>query len=409
LDVELGDLDGDDDLDALVTNIGYSDLGAQTVWLNDGIGNYSPHPATPRFGEDNSDGGALGDLDGDGDLDLVVANFDSAFVWLNNGVGSFSRHPTTPSFGPWGSLDVALGDLDGDDDLDAVVANHGTSGNSDTVWLNDGAGNFTPHPITPAFGTSHGNDVALGDLDGDGDLDAVVANGDFDNPDEPQTVWLNRNRKVDLWIAKLATPAVVTPGEAITFTLVYSNTGLDVATGAVITDLVPVSVTIDTIVSSGVAITPTGTISYAWQVQDLAPGQGGVITLSGVISSGLPAGAVFTNTAIIAAGIWGDVATATVMTQDEPISGLEAINDSHTVLGQATTLTATIAAGTNVSYHWGFGDGEFGAGAVVVHTYPAAGLYTAVVTATNSVTEHTATTTVTVKHRVYLPLLLRND
>ncbi len=84
------------------------------------------------------------------------------------------RPPTTPSFGAGDSYGVALGDLDGDGDLDALVAN--SIGEAETVWRNDGTGSFSAHPTTPSFGAGISEDVALGDLDGDGDLDAVVAN-----------------------------------------------------------------------------------------------------------------------------------------------------------------------------------------------------------------------------------------
>jgi uncharacterized repeat protein (TIGR01451 family) len=89
-----------------------------------------------------------------------------------------------------------------------------------------------------------------------------------------------------------------------------------------------------------------------------------------------------------------DYITAT--SADEAILGLSAANDSPTALGQPTTLTATVTAGSNVSYAWAFGDGQTGDGAVVTHTYPAAGDYTAVVTAGNSVGWITATTSVTI-------------
>ena len=94
-----------------------------------------------------------------------------------------------------------------------------------------------------------------------------------------------------------------------------------------------------------------------------------------------------------------------------PITGLAATNDSPTPLGQATTLTATVIAGSNVTYTWAFGDGVTGSGAVVTHTYTDTGSYTAVITAGNSVSVLTATTTVTITVpyvSIYLPLILKN-
>jgi hypothetical protein len=179
--VALGDLDGDGDLDAFVAN---AQADPETVFLNDGTGNFSAHPTTPSFGANNSLGVALGDLDNDGDLDAVVANFDDQpeSVWLNNGVGAFTAHPTASTFGAGDSSDVALGDLDGDGDLDAVITNHNAE--PESVWTNDGTGAFSFHA---SFGTGHSQDVSLGDLDGDGDLDAAIVN----SQNELSTLWLN--------------------------------------------------------------------------------------------------------------------------------------------------------------------------------------------------------------------------
>jgi hypothetical protein len=94
-----------------------------------------------------------------------------------------------------------------------------------------------------------------------------------------------------------------------------------------------------------------------------------------------------------------------------PVAGLSATNDSPTLLGQITALTATVTAGTDVTYTWAFGDGGLGSGAVATHVYPAVANYTAIVTASNSVSLITATTTVSITsadHSVYLPLVLRN-
>jgi large repetitive protein len=187
-DIALGDLDGDGDLDAVVA----TEQQGEETWLNDGTGSFSPHPGTPTFGiGEYSEGVALGDLDGDGDLDAVFANATPLpeTVWLNDGTGAFSAHPTTPQFGAGFSSDVALGDLDGDGDLDAVIGEYSQEGQS-SVWVNDGDGDFAPHPVIPLFdhGQRYGG-VILGELDGDGDLDAIGVGGFSGSPQ--QTVWLN--------------------------------------------------------------------------------------------------------------------------------------------------------------------------------------------------------------------------
>ena len=184
-DLALGDLDGDGDLDAVIAN---GTNAAETVWLNNGAGSFSPHPTTPSFGAGKSWAVALGDIDGDGDLDAIVSNDavntidPGQTVWQNDGAGNFTAH-ATPSFGlGFHSFDVALGDLDGDSDLDAFVVNDGSPA---TVWLNNGTGVFTLHFGLPL--TSRSKAVALGDIDGDSDLDAVIAN----DGGEAETVWLN--------------------------------------------------------------------------------------------------------------------------------------------------------------------------------------------------------------------------
>src|SRR5574340_424890 len=131
-------------------------------------------------------------------------------------------------------------------------------------------------------------------------------------------------------------------------------------------------------------------VSYTWAFGDGETGNGAVV------SHTYPAVGVYTAVVTANNSVSKHVATTTVTVPDMPIVGLNAVNDSPTVLGQATTLTATVTSGTGVSYTWAFGDGETGNGAVVSHTYPAVGIYTAVVTANNSVSKYVATTTVTV-------------
>ena len=183
MDVALGDVDGDGDLDAFVGN-----AGANKVWLNDGgvqggtLGNFSD--SGQSLGSSDSQAVALGDMDGDGDLDAFVGNQGGMIdlhngVWLNDGTGSFSD--SGQSLGNLESWAVALGDVDGDGDLDAFVGN---LGRANKVWLNDGTGNFSDSG--QSLGSSTSMAVALGDVDGDGDLDAFAA-----NYNQANKVWLN--------------------------------------------------------------------------------------------------------------------------------------------------------------------------------------------------------------------------
>jgi hypothetical protein len=176
LDLALGDLDGDGDLDAFVANLNQPN----GVWLNDGHGMYSD--TGQMLGSASSFGVSLGDLDGDGDLDALVANGgDPNGVWLNDGLGFFSAGQM---LGDSESVDVSLGDLDDDGDLDVFVANYNQP---NRAWLNDGSGMFSV--TDQMLGNSTSREVALGDLDGDGDLDAFVANAQS----QPNRVWLNQN------------------------------------------------------------------------------------------------------------------------------------------------------------------------------------------------------------------------
>ena len=184
--VALGDLDGDGDLDAMIANGSFSKGGLpNSVWTNDGDGIFTN--SGQALGNGYSKSVALGDLDGDGDLDAMVANYEERnTVWTNNGNGTFSN--SGQALGDSNSFSVALGDLDDDGDLDAMVANGGGQPNGslqpNTVWFNDGTGTFINSG--QALGNSTSWAVALGDLDGDGDLDAMVG-----NRSAPNHIWMN--------------------------------------------------------------------------------------------------------------------------------------------------------------------------------------------------------------------------
>jgi uncharacterized repeat protein (TIGR01451 family) len=107
----------------------------------------------------------------------------------------------------------------------------------------------------------------------------------------------------DLAVSKAVMPGVVAPGDAITYTLSFSNAGSLLARGVVLTDVVPITVTVTNVYSSGVRITDTGTVSAAervWAVADLAPGEGGAITIVGVVSPSVSGVFSLTNRVVIA-------------------------------------------------------------------------------------------------------------
>jgi plastocyanin len=180
--IAMGDVDGDGDLD-MVTSNGATASMVMNVRLNNGRGLFltgTPNAATGLYCMSL----ALGDLDGDGDLDAVVASAATGsrvFVRFNNGSGTFSGTQTV-SVGE-GALDVVLADFDADGDLDFATAN--ASGNSLSIRLNNGAGVFSFGQEVSA-GTIP-SVLAVGDVDGDGDLDLVTNSGGG------STVTLRRN------------------------------------------------------------------------------------------------------------------------------------------------------------------------------------------------------------------------
>ena len=186
-DVELGDLDKDGDLDAVTANESYTDWNVtpnkdypSKVCIHINNKGVFQVKQTINEGFEPRDI-ALGDMDNDGDLDIVVGNEGGEDkVYLNDGKGNFTqtitfgnKNDTTFSVALGdvnkdGYLDIALGDFGNWDDLGGIpVQNY--------VYLNTGKGrSFTPKPITSSYGFT--NHIAMGDVDKDGDLDIAVGN-----------------------------------------------------------------------------------------------------------------------------------------------------------------------------------------------------------------------------------------
>ena len=137
------------------------------VWFNDGSGNFR---GTDQVLGDQveCDCVVAGDIDADGDTDLVISSIRNGIgVWFNQDhTGIFAEEGSR--FFP-GTIRTVVLDADGDGDLD-LIASHIETGNR--LWLNRGSGQFTP---TDQFlGTTWATSFAVGRIDSDGDLDVVT-------------------------------------------------------------------------------------------------------------------------------------------------------------------------------------------------------------------------------------------
>jgi hypothetical protein len=176
LPLAVGDFNGDGKLDVLVTNTDYyGDSWVPSIALGNGDGTFTNGASLvdtywPTFP-------AVGDLNGDGKLDIVVPALDGTegngitYVYTGNGDGTF-QSSVYPGTATWG-ITAALGDFNGDGKPDIAT-------DAIQVLLNNGDGTFTNDAnvsVRGLAGTSPAGRVVVGDFNGDGKID--IAAGAF--------------------------------------------------------------------------------------------------------------------------------------------------------------------------------------------------------------------------------------
>ena len=171
--VKATDIDGDGDMDVIA---GFE--GGRIAWYENtnGQGTFGTQQIIDTI---PYQGGEIyiSDLDGDGDMDVISSIYNNnKVVWYENtdGLGTFGAQQNITT-SAWGVRTVHTADLDGDGDMDVLVA---SSGDSRITWYEniDGQGTFGPQQVISLM-TNSALWVYASDIDGDGDMDVISAAG----------------------------------------------------------------------------------------------------------------------------------------------------------------------------------------------------------------------------------------
>jgi hypothetical protein len=164
------DVDGDCRLDAIIV----ADGAPVSAWRDAADGTFTQ---LSSFGPADALSAAAGDVNGDGNVDVVAVGGGAAHVYLGDGAGQFHEQAGSFDAAPGDATAVALVDLNGDGTLDAVVGQGSTKADVSRVYLNDpkasGHFAFASGALPPQLGRAAA--IAVGDADADGDNDVVIS------------------------------------------------------------------------------------------------------------------------------------------------------------------------------------------------------------------------------------------
>jgi hypothetical protein len=384
--VAVADVNGDGKPDLLVTNFydPTKGLGSVGVLLGNGDGTFQP-VETYASNWSNVNSVVVADVNGDGKPDLLLAG-GAVIVLLGNGDGTFQPAKIYGSLANTISQALAVADVNGDGRLDVVAANSNVCGNctsSVEVLLGNGDGSFQS-PVMYNSGGVVADSVVVVDVNGDGKLDAVVANcapngqsgcnaftngvvgvllGNGDGTFQPVVTFNAGGPNVEAVAAgdlrRSGRPDLVTTSffQANIVGVLLNNTGVKSSTSTTLTSILNPStyrqkVTWTATVTSSGSVTPTGTVRFTWQsftetftIGSATLNSSGAATLS---RSNLNADA-YPLTAVYVGDAANLGSTSTVVNQvvlQTTSSAKLASSPNPSTQGQAVTFTATISSPT---------------------------------------------------------------
>jgi len=178
------DIDRDGDLDLICGN-GVNDGQLNRIYYNQNgrLDSISGWTSVSTESEQTNDI-CVFDPDGDGDLDLAVAESYAANRLYTNFDGNLATSADWNSIDEANSMSLAWADIDGDGDPDLAAGNYSVAGSADVLYLND-KGHLDPYPFWTSLPTDRTKELAFADFDLDGDVDLAAgcnkAEGIYDN------------------------------------------------------------------------------------------------------------------------------------------------------------------------------------------------------------------------------------